>query len=97
MAVGPRARRDEYLEYVQQQAREQGRLFVLDAGEGRSWFDPDTGWYVEDLSGWLIEECDKERFLADLASGKAYERFGHAYVLARWYRRHDGGIGVDFA
>lgn len=54
---------DTYIRYVRDQPHELGKEFFLDTGEGRDFIDPNTGMYVEDLSGWLFDsENEVEKF-----------------------------------
>ena len=56
-------KKDGYIEFVSQKAKELGKMFFLDTGEGNDFFDNDRQWYIEDLSGWLINSCDREKFI----------------------------------
>lgn len=85
-----------YLDYVQLEAEKNGKIFMLDSGEGRDFEDPITGWYIEDLSGWLIEKDQKTQFLLDRDNKKAYDTFGDSYVFVEWFKKENGEIGVKF-
>lgn len=87
---------DQYLEHVQQIAEGLGKIFMLDTGEGNDAEDEATGWYIEDLSGWLIEPSSKAAFVAARESGVHYKNFTDSYVLAKWRKTETGSIGVDF-
>jgi hypothetical protein len=88
-----------YLDFVIEESEILGKLFILDSGEGRDYCDPKTGWYVEDLSGWLIDPQDQRRFLEvrdDPDRDKAYDVFGDDFVFAIWSVSADGDLSVDF-
>ncbi|MFC3802580.1 hypothetical protein [Cohnella sp. GCM10012308] len=88
---------DTYIRYVRDQAREQGKEFFLDTGEGRDFIDPHTGMYVEDLSGWLF----------DIENGLEIHKFKRTprellhsqfdnYYLVIWTKEQDGRISIKF-
>ena len=54
---------DRYIEFVMGVAEKSGKIFIVDSGEGNDFIDSDTGWYIEDLSGWLIHKKQHKRFL----------------------------------
>ena len=56
--------KDGYMEFVAERAKEQGKLFFLDAGEGNDFYDVSLQWYIEDLSGWRVNPVDKEKFIS---------------------------------
>jgi hypothetical protein len=87
---------DQYLEHVQQTANGFGKIFMLDAGEGNDFEDEATGWYIEDLSGWLIEPSAKAQFITARESGMHYKNFADSYVLAKWRKTETESIVVDF-
>ncbi|MEK3879879.1 hypothetical protein [Paenibacillus sp. FSL M7-0420] len=41
---------DEYMDCVISKAREIGKEFVIDSGEGNDCANNEHGWYIEDLS-----------------------------------------------
>ncbi len=69
---------------------------MLDSGEGRDFEDLRTGWYIEDLSGWLINKGQEEKFLIARDQNKAYDTFGDNYILVEWVKKDNGQIGVNF-
>ncbi|QKG83895.1 hypothetical protein GXN76_05005 [Kroppenstedtia pulmonis] len=88
--------KDGYLQYVQQEAKEIGKVFILDTGEGNDLEDPVTGWYVEDLSGWLIDSRLKEQFLIDLEESKHWDTFDGYYVFVEWKLKDNNEIEIKF-
>lgn len=60
---------DKYLEFVKETACRLGKVFFLDSGEGNDWGDPEGEWYVERLSGWLVDEADADAFKQLLEKG----------------------------
>ena len=87
---------DPYLEFVHQQALKVGKYFILDSGEGRDLEDPVTGWYVEDLSGWLIDSKDHQRFISARECGTADDDFAESYVFAKWSKDANGNLHITF-
>jgi hypothetical protein len=87
---------DPYLEFVHQQALKDGKYFILDSGEGRDLADPVTGWYVEDLSGWLIDPKDHQRFIAARQTGTVDDDFAKSYVFAKWSKDTEGNLHITF-
>lgn len=60
---------DPFLDFVMQEAEKIGKLFLIDSGEGNSFIDSDTGCDVEDLSGWLINPYESEKFISARKKG----------------------------
>ena len=87
---------DKYMEFVMSAAEEKGKLFIMDSGEGNDCIDPDTGWYIEDLSGWLIDERQHKQFLEARENGNEHKLFGENYVFAQWKRSEEGKLKVEF-
>ena len=87
---------DPYLEFVHQKALKTGKYFLLDSGEGRDIEDTATGWYVEDLSGWLIDPKEHKRFIAARKGGTADDDFAKSYVFAKWSKDADGNLQIEF-
>ncbi|TCL38081.1 hypothetical protein EV210_10447 [Anaerospora hongkongensis] len=87
---------DNYLEHVQQIAKSIGKIFMLDTGEGNDLEDEASGWYIEDLSGWLIEPSEIIHFIAARESDMHYKNFADSYVLAKWCKTASGTIDIDF-
>lgn len=88
--------KDGFLQFVQQEAKRIGKIFILDTGEGNDFEDPVKGWYVEDLSGWLINDSSKERFLVDLERGKHWDTFSEFYVFVEWNIKDNSEIEINF-
>jgi hypothetical protein len=87
---------DKYLEFVQETARTLGKEFFIDSGEGHDWGQPDDEWYVEDLSGWLVDENEAEAFqkvLEDEGKQGVWERYGQSYCLVYWTLSDNPGPG----
>ena len=84
---------DKFLDFVQSCAEENGKLFILDAGEGRS-IDFD-GMDCEDLSGWLISPDMHDEFNATDQKDRFVGTFGDCYVFALW-RIEDGKMTIEF-
>jgi len=87
---------DPYLEFVHQEALKKGKFFLLDSGEGRGFDDSKTGWYVEDLSGWLIDPADHEKFIESRKAETADDEFGNEYVFAIWSSDDTGELSITF-
>jgi hypothetical protein len=77
---------DKYLELVQNTARKMDKEFFLDSGEGHDLGDPDDEWYVERLSGWLVDKEDAANFERLLKrEGKlAAWRSSYQYCFVLW-------------
>ena len=87
---------DPFVDFIMQEAEKSGKLFLVDSGEGRGYVDATTGWYVEDIFGWLIYPNDHERFIESRKHDTVYEDFNEEYVLARWSKDDDGTLSIDF-
>ena len=87
---------DPYLKFVHQEALKQEKIFLLDSGEGRGFVDAQTGWHVEDLSGWLIAPASHEKFITSRKNGTAYDDFSDEYVFAIWSKSDCGELKIDF-
>ena len=87
---------EPYLNYVAEQAQKRGKIFFLDSGEGNDFLDPQTGWYIENLSGWLIDPTERERFLAAQENGTVDDDYGDFYVFAKWLKDADGKLHITF-
>jgi len=87
---------DPYEEFVEQEALKIGKVFRLDSGEGRDGIDEITGWYVEDLSGWLINPSDSECFIESRKEGTTDDVFEDEYVFAIWSKDENGALSIDF-
>ena len=88
--------KDGYIEFVAKKAEQQGKLFFLDSGEGNDFFDESNQWYIEDLSGWLINPEDKEKFIGSKKSNAAYDEFSDSYVFVKWSKNSDNKIEITF-
>jgi hypothetical protein len=87
---------DQYLEFVHQQALKIGKYFILDSGEGRNLIDSTPDWDVEDLSGWLIDPKEHQKFIDARKSGVADEDFADCYVFAIWSKDATGNLHIEF-
>lgn len=87
---------DPYLDFVMKEASNLGKLFIIDSGEGNEILDEETGWYIEDLSGWLIDISDKENLLRSRDNKTAYTKFSDFYVFAKWLKTSDNNLKVIF-
>ena len=76
--------RDEYLEYVQTQAGKLGKVFFLDSGEGKDFFDEKRQWYIEEMTGWLIDKANEEKALSLYRCDELHDNFPDTYVLVMW-------------
>lgn len=88
--------KDGYMEFVSERAKEQGKLFFLDAGEGNDFYDESLQWYIEDLSGWLVDPVDKEKFISCKKNNTAYDEFSEAYVFVKWKKQPNKEIEIIF-
>jgi len=86
---------DPYLDFVLQEAFKIGKCYFIDSGEGRDFKDPSTGWYIEDLSGWLIESSEQERFLRSYEAKTVDDDFDDKYTFAIW-SLESGELKVSF-
>lgn len=87
---------DAYLQFVQAEANRLGKVFVLDSGEGNDFQYLKKGWYVEDLSGWLVDECNKDSLIKDKDNNKAYETFSNEYIFVKWSMNDDEELAITF-
>lgn len=86
----------DFIDYIQEQARKNNKIFIIDTCEGKSIEDKETGWLIEDYSGWLIYEAQREKFINDRKYGDVYESFGDEYCFAEWSKDADGHILIEF-
>lgn len=86
---------DTYIEFVLKKARPLGKTFVIDSGEGRDFEDEKTKMYVEDLSGWLIDEEYKDGLLEAIENDQ-HELYSKYYVFAKWYKTVNDDIEINF-
>lgn len=76
---------DGYLNFVMQEAKRiYNKIFMLDTGEGNDYEYKEKGWYVEELSGWLIEPDRKEKFILYRRNGNEEEMFEDDRVWVDW-------------
>lgn len=87
--------KDGYMEFVSQKAEELGWLFFLDTGEGNDLYD-ENQWYIEDLSGWLIDPDDEEKFINSKRNDTVYDIFSDSYVFVKWDKQPNGEIEIIF-
>jgi len=69
---------------------------VLHTGEGRDCIDSKTGWYIEDLSGWLISADEINDFVKASENGTVYDIFSNSYVFVIWRKDKNGQVNIDF-
>ena len=86
---------DKFLDLVKEEALKQGKVFFINSGEGRD--EIINGMYVEDLSGWLIDVKDEERFKRQWSEGwdNIDDAFDKNFVFAIW-ERDNNKIKVKF-
>lgn len=78
---------------VQSAARRIGKVFFWsDEGNDFVTDELDGG----DLSGWLVDEKDAERFDAIWRTSTKDVPDEFEFVIARWHRNQDGSIGIEF-
>ena len=87
---------DLYLEFVFAEAQKLGKLFIIDSGEGNDFIDPSTGWYIEDLSGWLINPNEKKFFLLAKKNNTVHSKFSDVYVFVKWSKTENDKLQVQF-
>jgi hypothetical protein len=94
---------DPYMEFVKEKANEIGKIFILDSGEGNGFIEPETGWYIEELSGWLINPADKEKLIKLIRTPRgskehktAYVDFSDSYVFVEWSKSKNGNLEIVF-
>lgn len=89
---------NEYIQFVVDEAKKLNKQFFLDSGEGRDYEDPKTGWYIEDLSGWLFDLNDEDtikRFI--ITQGSVYfEGYKENYIFVKWEINELGNIEIQF-
>jgi len=79
---------DKFLEFVEAKAREIGKIFVLDCGEGRP--AEIEGMDVEDLSGWLLDEPEDVHVL------RSADKYDENFFFVIWSQDEDGNLAIDF-
>ncbi|MFB6367844.1 hypothetical protein ACFCP7_28210 [Paenibacillus elgii] len=87
--------KDGYLEYVTLKAREAGKEFVLDSGEGKEYFDNERGWYIENLSGWLVDFHDVEAVKTAILERNT-DRYSNCYVFVYWKVDMNNNLDIRF-
>jgi len=92
--------RDPYLNFVVLEAKKLGKRFMLDSGEGGEYIDPKTGWLIEELSGWLINPSDQERFMLlyqhKNKNEEIYTEFSEEYRFVKWTITEEDSLKVSF-
>ncbi len=86
-----------FFSIVQNSAKDQGRVFFLDCGEGHDLITDEID--CEDLSGWLIKEDDVDEFeplWLELRWDELPGRFDTDMVMARWDGTGPDNITVSF-
>jgi|GEM_PF-1380538 len=96
---------DLHVNFAEQEASKLGKLFLIDSGEGHDYLDPKTGFYLEDLSGWLIDISKVERLKVILAGCDSscrevfhalFDKFFDDFRFAEWTLDDPGGLQVSF-
>lgn len=87
---------EPFIEFVCNEAVNIGKLFILDSGEGNDCIDKETGWYIEDLSGWLINPNEEQTLIYSRFCNTAYDEFSNNYVYAKWSKTDDGKLKIVF-
>ena len=88
--------KDAYIQFVQTEASKLGKIFILDSGEGNDFEYSKTGWYVEDLSGWLIDISLKDKLIKDIDNKMAYKTFSEEYIFVKWYLKENDELAIQF-
>lgn len=83
-----------FFNIVQSAANKLGKIFFFwsDEGNGLVTDELDGG----DMSGWLVDEEDAERFDAIWRKSTKDIPDEFAFVIARWHEDRDGSIGIEF-
>mgnify|MGYP000336521907 FL=1 len=83
-----------YFELVQNKAKELGKVFFMESGEGDT---KNFGRYeCESLSGWLIDSNDVEEFQRSyLANSDIPQKFDSCYCFADW-KPDNNGFRIEF-
>lgn len=84
-----------FFSIVQDAAAKMGKVFFLDAGDGRELIT--DGVDGEDLSGWLVDKSDIEAFKPGWLAGMVDDRFDDDYAFAEWHVNDDGSITITFS
>lgn len=87
---------DKYVDFVEEEAKKIGKIFILDSGEGNEFFDEENQFDGEDLSGWLIDEGERENFIEVKNKGNEYEVYGDNYIFAKWNKNSKGKLTIEF-
>lgn len=87
---------DKFVEFVCNQAKLIGYLFVLDSGEGREVYIESLKLYGENLSGWLIPIEFKNEVIELRRSSGSMKKYEAFYCFAVWEKDTEGNISVSF-
>lgn len=89
---------DDFIEFVEHQAIIQSKRFFPNKYEGRTFFDINTGWNLEDMSGWLFDNSEKDliNHFFGIQGSQEEEKFSEFYYRAIWKMNEDGLILIDF-
>ena len=85
---------DAFFDLIQQTARDQGKRFFMDSGEGHT--GETASMEMEDLSGWLISPDDEPDFKPAWLHSDVPERFSSDFVFAVWSQDKFGTVSVTF-
>lgn len=87
---------EPFIEFIMEEAEKNGKIFIIDSGEGNDFIDPETDWYVEDFSGWYVHPYEKGSLLRARENGTAYNDFSDSYVFVKWSKTDIGKLEIDF-
>lgn len=87
---------EAFIEFVMNEAKKLGKVFIIDSGEGHDCIDDETGWYMEDFSGWLVSSSDEEELLKARENGTAYKDYSDTYVFAIWSKSEQNILQIEF-
>lgn len=85
---------DAFFDLIQQTARNQGKRFFMDSGEGHEGQTADME--MEDLSGWLISPDDEAAFKPAWLRGDVPKKFNSDFVFATWSQDTSSTVSVIF-
>lgn len=89
---------NDFIQFVEHQARVQGKIFFPNKIEGRAYLDLNTGWELEDVSGWLFDNNESDlikRFIV-IQGSQEEASFTTYYYKAIWKVNEDGQMSIDF-
>ncbi|MCK9860006.1 hypothetical protein [Paenibacillus sp. ATY16] len=89
---------DDFIQFVEHQAMVLGKRFFPNKFEGRTFFDLNTGWELEDISGWLFDnsEVDLVKRFIIIQGSKEESSFSTFYYKAVWSLNEGNQIIIEF-